>query len=221
VVLDAGKREFGRRVGGTAGVVREPPALLQPPPLGFAGAVPGTPTPPRERITERSGGRAVGCCASTLAEANVHKPAMSQLFTTIHVRTLCRATVESLVLAHAIRRDHATPRESPPLLQPTRRLVPTKETRLKIDFAIVRRSAETPKRQRAEALKWSAKGRQTGRVRHNYLRPLRPGSPACDPNWLHNRNPLTDNDEWQRVSPTLDSITGWPIPCVGPSASWP
>ena len=61
MVLEAGKREFGRRVGGTAGVVREPPALLQPPPLGFAGAVPGTPTPPRERITERSGARAVGC----------------------------------------------------------------------------------------------------------------------------------------------------------------
>ena len=151
----------------------------------------------------------------------MHKPAMSQLFTTIHVRTLCRATVESLVLAHAIRRDHATPRESPPLLQPTRRLVPTKETRLKIDFAIARRRVEAPKRRRAEASKWSAKGGQTGRVCCDHLFPLRLGSLACDLNWLHNRNPLTDNDEWHRVSPTLDSITGWPIPCVGPSASWP
>lgn len=83
-------------------------------PAGIVGPPLGNP-PLRERITERSVGRDMVCCANALADANMHAPAISQRFATIHVHLLCRATVQSPAAALAFYSDRATRRYSPPI----------------------------------------------------------------------------------------------------------
>jgi hypothetical protein len=160
---DSPSREFGSRVGGTAGAIREPPELLQPPfaelPCAefagteLAGAETAAP-PPRERTTDRSGRRTADCCAFALAAAMTHIPAMSQPFTTIQVRVLCRATVSSFVQSRKCGRDGATPRSPPPISQPSRRLVAAKETRLKIDFTLAERGRDCVAINRERRVEW-------------------------------------------------------------------
>lgn len=199
---DSPSREFGSRVAGTAGAVREPPALLQPPFVElpgaeFAGAETAVP-PARERTTDRSGGRTTDCCAFALAAAATHIPAMSQPFTTIQVRVLCRATVSSFVQSRKCGRDRATPRSSPPISQPSWRLVAAKETRLKIDFAPADRGRDCVAMNRERRADWGIFCRGLPAAKDRL-------SPTFATNCLRNGINRTDNDEdpWCRSCPPV------------------